>query len=242
MPTVPSITVANNTDGTATVTIAGGDAGVTNQIYTLKVDSVWPGNAWVARTPTRAGNGTVDITTGKGAYFFAAVADGEVWSAPVYAVISTTTEAIMTQVLDAVVTRLRLMDLEGVASSKIDLDPVLTLKNIWEVRETRVLVGPMEQPIPQIADSGSTKNRFGYPVLIACVAAANRNTGDLDAWFMWTERIRNAFVDTSLVIPNGVIEDAEYIPLPDYLKEWWRKNLITMFVGLRFRSNELRGI
>lgn len=236
-----SITVANNADGSATVTVSGAGAGDTVEIRTLKIDELWGGNSWVARTPTRTGNGTVAISTGAGAYFFAAVAAGE-WSPPVYRIVSATTQAVFTQILDAVVTRLRLLALDGVDSDNVTTHAVLTSRGVWEVRQPTVMVGPMDDPISQANDSGSTRNHLYYPTLISCLEPANRDAADSNRWFLWTQRIRNAFVDVPLQVSSGCVYSAELIPLADFQRDWWSKNLTAMFVGLRFRSSETRGM
>lgn len=242
MPTIPTITVANNGDGTATVTVAGGDAGVTNEVQTLKVDSIWPGNSWVAWTPTRVGNGTVDVSVGAGAYFFTVSVDGAVMAAPVFAVISVTSDSLQKQIGEAVVTRLRLMSLSGVTSSKIEYHAKFDLKQVSDVQDLRIFVGPMDEALAQYDDAGSTHNRFGYPFLIAVTEPTDRDESTANASFLRNQRIRNAFVDGPLVLASGTVEIAEFIPLPDYVRAWWKMNSAVVFTALRFRSSEARGL
>lgn len=236
-----SIAVENNKDGTANVTVSGADVSATVEIRTLQIDELWGSSEWVARTPTRVGDGEVEIETGPGAYFFAAVSDGE-WSPPVYRIVSASDRALMLQILESVATRVRLLGLEGVDPGNVQEHPVLSSAGIWEVRQPSVLVGPLDQSVTQYADMGSTLSHFGYPVLISCVEAANRSTEKANRWFTWTERLRNAFVDVPLQVANGCVFVAEYIPLSDFQRAWWSRNLTAMFVGLRFRTSERRGM
>lgn len=64
-----TISVADNGDGTATVTITGSDAGATNTVYVATADNLWGlVKAWTV-AGSRVGDGTVQITTGRGNWF-----------------------------------------------------------------------------------------------------------------------------------------------------------------------------
>ena len=70
MPTEPTLTVADKEDGTgATATIAGGDVGQTNRVFTSEfTGATGTLDAWTLQG-TLVGNGNVDLPVGTG-YFF----------------------------------------------------------------------------------------------------------------------------------------------------------------------------
>lgn len=246
MPAIPAITVANNIDGTCTVTVTGSTVGTTNTVKTLRVDSAWPGVSWVTQSPNRSGDGTIDLTLAAGVYFFVVTSDDgvtTVWSPPVMGHVSATGESIYRQIISAVVTRIRLLSLDGVNSANVQEHPVLTLQRVWEVRKESVIVGPFEQAIAQFGEGGNSTNHFGYPVGIGLVGIGNRDEDThVNRWLLSTERVRNAFVDVPLQVSSGCVFTADYVPMPVYDKEWWSRNAFTAFVGLQFRTSEQKGM
>lgn len=67
-PAAPTLTVADNGDGTGAVATVAGDAGVTNRVY-ISPQIGTPGQLAFTLTGSRAGDGTIALALSDGAYF-----------------------------------------------------------------------------------------------------------------------------------------------------------------------------
>ena len=118
-PSVPSLTVADQADGTgATATVSGGDATAT---HTVKY-AAYGSTSWT-EGGSRTGNGTVDLAITTLGYYWAVCEAEEngatAVSAPVAFAVTAGTESLLEQVMDAVAAELNGLGLTDSADASI---------------------------------------------------------------------------------------------------------------------------
>jgi hypothetical protein len=245
-PDVPTVTATNNGDGTATVTISDSTSGTTNTVYTVPIDSQWNDPlTWTSRG-SRSNDGTVNISPGAGIYWLkvrSTQGDGSAESEPQYLHVTNGTTAVLSQIIDAVVARIRLLNLDGIQPGNVYDHTILDPSKSRAIRDNAVLVAPVDQE--QIANTGPTNaDDIVYPVVVGLVAPANRSQTDANRnkWFLWRERVRKAFINQGLVVADGNVWQAEIQPLRIVVREWWERNAFVSPMIIRFTSREERGI
>lgn len=244
-PTLPTIVVVNNDDGTATVTVDDSEAGATNTVRVIKVDTQWTWNEWVDTGESRTGDGDVDVPLSSGVYWFQVTSVGagsETSSIPVMQWVSSGADPVLMQVLDAVVARIRTLLLADITSDKVQDFTAIDVKNLGELRENTILVVPLDQ---EGLDPGGPTNAdfIEYPILVAACAPANRAHTDRtlrNKWFLWRERIRQSLITDKLTISTGTIVQTKYTPMTPYDRSWWERGGFVSPLVFRFVSKEPR--
>lgn len=244
----PAITVSNNDDGTATVTISNATGGTTNTVYYVPIDNQWGDTLTWTSGGNRTGNGDVTVETGRGVFWFYVVStDGtsSVASNIEQAWVSDGAECVWTQLLDAVQARVRALNLDGIDSDRV---LVLTQLDAAEVRAVAdssggVVIGP--GGAETYPDSGPVqRDQINYPVVVALVAAANRDQSRefRERWLHHRERIRKAFISQGLVTPTQTIITCKAKPLSAFDERAWKAMGLISPLSLEFWSRETRGI
>jgi hypothetical protein len=186
-PTTPTLTVADNGNGTgAMATISGSTAGTTNTVY----GSDWPGNAWASKG-SRTGNDTVAMTLAVGPWWFyvkSTNANGTAASSLVYCLVTDATQSVLLRILQASRTLLRSLSLSGITSAGIDYQ-----KLPWDRSGIKpgVWIYPTKEAVkPATNEQGDVE----YPIEIVYARVSNQNlTDEMAATTLWRQRIRRAF-------------------------------------------------
>lgn len=247
MPTAPTITVANNDDGTATVTISGGDAGSTNTVYIVAIDSNWTGAlSWVSGG-SRLGNGTVEVTpAANGVWFFYVEADdgagtaiSNVYQSPV----SSGVESVWNQILDAVQARVIAAG-TGITSSRIRILTNLDPEEVKEIVDSTggILIAPAGGETYREGDCDT--DDLEYPVVVAACVAGNRDADNRtlrETWMLIRETIRKKLLNQPLTTPNANIFGCSLRQAPAVDRAAWNQMGLISPVSLTFWSNEQRG-
>lgn len=244
MPAVPTVSFADNADGTGTVSVSGSDAGATNAVQVLAIDNQWPSSDW-SLSASRTGDGDVNIATGAGIFWLSVrstLSGNSSWSIPQYVTVTDGAVPVETQIVDAVVARIRLLGLTGITSARVFGQILLTPDFVKNMKGgDAVLVAPWdgESLIP-----GGPTNRdyYSYPIVIALVANANQSDSNVDRWRKWRQLIRHAFATQALVTPSAQIYSADYLKISGLIREYWNRNLGASLLGFSFKSRELRGM
>ena len=214
MPTAPTITAADNRDGTgAVVSITGGDAGSTHTLYAAS----WSGGlkaASFASVGSRTGNGLVTVA-GLGYRWLYCVAE----AAGAYALSSmigyratSGDDDLFSQCLDAVTDKLKAMSFEGITSDKIAKQKLPW--NFEKISEG-IFVSPVAE---KFGTEFNNAYDIGYGVQITTFAASNASlTGNLSRHLMWRQQIRDAFHNQPLpgLAEVGYIAKVEPGPVID---------------------------
>lgn len=245
----PTITVVNNDDGTATVTISGSTAGTTNTAWFAQIDGDFGSSLTWSNGGSRTSDGTIVVTPGvNGVFWFyvhsTAGTDTEV-SNPVYQAVSSGVESVWNQILDAIQARIRSMSLSGIASSRVR---VLTQMDPDEVRAIfdstgGIIVAPAGAETVREGDNQT--DDLDYPVVCALVVAANRDADNRDlreTWMLHREKVRRSLLNQPLSTPNANIFGASLRTAPPVDQAAWRQMGLVSPVSLAFWSNESRGI
>lgn len=245
---VPTFTIADNGNGTATVTVAGSTSGATNTIYGQSIDDQW-GMASVWKTlGSRVGNGTVSVTTGKGFHWLAvgsALSGESSYAMPKYAHITNGELVIMTAILDAVQARIRLLNL--VPASRVFTHTVINESKIRDLSGGPcVMIGPADETMKLFQDAVSVMQRddIGYPIVAAYCAGANKDQSPeaRERFYGPPQAIRRAFISQRLDISGGRVFYCELKPLRPAERSMWEKLAFAAGQILMFRSREDRGL
>lgn len=112
----PTITVTNNDDGTATVSVAGSTSGSTNTLYYLRVTD--EDEAWTTGS-NRTSDGTISATVNNGHYWWrvqSSLAGDTTTSNLIYRAITDGTDPLYDRILEAVAVRIRSLSLDGITA------------------------------------------------------------------------------------------------------------------------------
>lgn len=236
-PAVPTLTVADNENGTGLTATIVTDTGNTVTVYHQRVagPKVWTSGG------SRSGSGTIPITVEPGHYFVHAVATndgGNASTTVTYAVATDGEAAIVKQILDAVKTRIELLELEDIADSSIVIRKVWLERNIPKP----CIVVCHQRTAEQLASN--VRDDVSYAILVVLYDLDNQEAtyaANLDKYTMWQQKIRRAFRFQYLTgVPEVVgcqIESAEAI-----IPAAWQQQLFCTALLLRFTSREPRGL
>lgn len=233
MPTTPSISVSDNQDGTATVTVSGGDAGASNVAYWSRFGGNWETFTDWTSGGSRTGNGTIDVTVPQtGVYLFvvqASAGGNTVTTLPIETPVSSAAPDPKTQLIDLIQARVIALSLDGISASRIFTHTFADDFYSQDLSEPCVVISPVGR------DSFLSGNRapsnldaWEFPVLVAPAAPAGQKQTRVKRaiWFKWVYRIRAALsmkgwhfdddrvrVVTSRVIPGETVS-----------RRWWELN------------------
>mgnify|MGYP001585030451 CR=1 FL=1 len=247
--TAPTLAVADLGTGLgATATISGGDSGATNTIYTQAFDGALGTAAWTT-SGSRVGNGAVTLSLGIGHYLAVCKSvqgDTANFSTTVYFVVTSTTTAILYQILLAVRSRIQALLLDGIANASVvvkKLPMERTFAAQGGIALPCVLITPQTERMPPLAGT-NIKDDITYGVLVTLIASDNQEKTlalNLDRLTLWRERIAKAFRNQRLPGVDSVIT-ASAEPADTVIPAAWAKNLLASAILLRFTSREARGL
>lgn len=192
----PTLAVADNADGTGVVaTITVGDAGATNTLYRTNVSGELEAATWTS-SGSRVGNGTIAVALStKGFYFWyvsSTLAGETTVSNLVYRPITDGANAVITRCVAAVVSRLQLLTLSGIASTKI-----VAVANIFNPAECPdfpcVLVA--REPVPhRYTPATNLRDDVGYPIqVLFCDSDQLSAQSNVARWDLWRQQSERAF-------------------------------------------------
>lgn len=197
MPGGLTLTVADNGDSTATLTVSGSSGGTVNQYYAT-ADNLNVGT-WTAGT-SRVGDGAFPaISTGNGYFFgFAEEPTASKSGGPLLFRVTDGTDPVFERFLDWVQTRCIALSLPGIANGDI-----IRRKVPWDrdVDKPGVVISPIPETI-QPRDGDNLRDITSYGALVTVVAVAQQDlatepseTGALDEsdFLQIREDIRRGF-------------------------------------------------
>ena len=248
-PGTPSVAFADDGDGTgATATITGSDADAINTVWTQAFNGSLGTATWTS-SGSRIGNGEVSLTLTTGHYLgYVTSASGEGTSASTvtYFVVTSSTEAILSQILDAVRSRIQSISLSGIVNASVVVKK-LELRRIYRrpdgVALPCVLITPY-RPTFSAADGVTSFDDVKYGVQVTMISADNQEPtieADMDRQILWYEKIAKAFRNQLL---SGVSEvfTATVEPSDVVIPPAWRANLLASAMTLRITARETRGL
>lgn len=212
----PTLTVVDNADGTATFTVSGGTAGVTN---TIKLTTLQQPLGW-ASLGTITGNASGVFSVNPGAYWccaFAQSGSDQNVSLPMDAIFTSSDTAILELILQSVVSKL-----QGAA----DLGQFGDMDNTRIQRMDVVILDRLKCGLPciivtpgtQESESQDTTNQSSdiiYPVNVAIYdAKASSEEGRTPEYFLWRERIRQLFHEKHL---PGIARSVKGVVQPQFI-------------------------
>ena len=254
MPTQPTLTVADDSDGTgATATITGGDVGATHEAFTSQFDGDTGAlSAWTSQGSI-VGNGTIALDVGTG-YFMCYVEASEsgafAVTRPVYFVATSGDDAIMQKCLDGVKARLDAMTFVGIATANIIVRMVPLDKGIGSGESFAfpaiLITPPPDSSLVMPFNEGTNrKDDVQYPVLVGILDALttdkNTLTANQNRNYLWQQQIVKAFRNQRLAgvdeVYTTIVEAAQITNV-----QAWRNGRFVSFGIFRFISREARGI
>lgn len=245
------ISAANNSDGTATITISETESSDENVVKFLRIgDQYWHETCFHGRSTawqnggTRTGNGPVTVTTGPGAFWFYGANATDV-SGPAYQAVTDGTLGMWDQILDAVRARILLLNIDGVSDGHVTTHGIVDASIVKGIDEgDRIVIGPAGGESLQVGSGPMQRDDLNYPVLVALLSAANKRQTDemRQRWFRIRERIRKAFINQPLPVANGHVWRCQTSPLDPIVRQWWEENAMVSPQQLVFTSRETRGI
>lgn len=239
-----SFLVADNLDGTVTVTIAdAGSAPVV--VYTSPVDTQWtPDPAWASRG-TRTGSGTVTFALPAGVYFVAVTTSGA-WLAPQTAQIVGDTVAQCERLLQALEARVRLMTLPGVEVEDRIAALVIDSLSVGKHPRRAVWIAPVSQERLQSAGVPVGLDGIVYPFVVGISDPANRDQSDRAELLLCRETIRRSLIHQRLPTRIGASAWAGYVngyqPLEIVDRAAWAQNVFVSSQIFLVQVNEERGL
>lgn len=242
-----SISVIQNGNGTATVTIAGSGVTAVNSVFAKQVGTQWDEELLWTFHGSRTGDGAVVATTGKGAWWFYCRNNELEVSEPVYRMVLDGQLSVWHQILDAVQAKVRILALETTSgvlpSGDVHVRELLEASEVLEVRKPVAYVAPAG-PEGLTARGPLQSDDWEYPIRVAYALPGNRNQQRefSEIWMRNRERLRQAFVNQPLSIPSGVVPRCAVRPLDPVSETFWRKNTMLSEMVLVFDSREPRGM
>jgi hypothetical protein len=250
MPAQPTITVVDDEDGSATVTVSGSDAGSDNEVFWSRYGGNWEeSTAWTSGG-TRSGDGDIPVTLGtSGVYLFHVVstAGGAAVSLPVFRYVSNGSSNPASALLSLIQARVIALQLDGIPDSRVFTHTFLDDCYARALESPCVLIGHVDRPA-YLSGTAAPTNRDAvvYPVLVAPVAPANLNQNATvrDRWFNWSYRIKAALTQKGFASGGAdfAIVSSALQPGPLVHPEWWRRNAFAAPDVFRFEVWQPRGI
>lgn len=246
-----SVTIADAADGTGgTATIAGSAGGSTNTLYRAKFDGTEGVPLTWASMGSRTGDGTITITTGPMANYYlwyvSNVSGGTTTVSPVvlYSLTDVTLAAVRTRAAQAIVDRIKLLNLIDIGQK------VFLLGSVDSPLQSFPGVSVVRDVVPdQYLGGTNIRDDVGYPFLVVAAISGSPISGSnfpMARFDLWKERIERAFRFQRL---PGVIENYTCLIEPAVMKALGPgEDLPAVYQGvatymtIRAVNREVRGI
>lgn len=259
MPTSPTLTVADNADGTGAVaTVAGSDTGATNTIYVQSVTGELGTGTW-ASGGSRTSDGAVDLDLDKGYYWGyckSSLSGSDAISSFVYFNVTDGADAYLWQCIQAVQARLQALTFDAdipIANNSIVIRKLPLDKNLLTTPEVKsvfygvqlpcIIVGPSAE-IVNPTQGTNYRDDVNYSVLVTVVDADDQEPTllrNLPEYLKWREQIRRAIHNQYLPgVSNGAYGTIVPQDLPSLAA--WKQNYWAMAQIARFKNRETRGL
>jgi hypothetical protein len=204
-PASPEIAVSDNANNTgAVVTISGSTVGSTNTVYRAAYNGDMGTLTWTS-SGSRSGDGTVAVSCTHGYfwwYVLSSTAGGTAISNLVNQNVTDGQLAILTQIVAAVVARMKLVSLAGIG------DKVYELKSQKHIVPAHSCCLVFRDPVVPITQDDATNIRedIGYPVQIAMIAPDPlTDNSPIQIYDLWRQQAERAFRNQRLPGVAGVI-------------------------------------
>lgn len=238
--------VQDHADGTgATALVTSETTGGQAAVYVRGFEGDLGSGDWTAAGPTLLGV-PLALPLAAGHYFaYAIVTSGTAQAASpvVYFVVTDGQESIHTRCLAAVQARIRLLALEGVATSQVVIEKVPTGRSLaGGTPLPAVVITPQRAAMPPAAGTNGADD-VHYDVLVAIYDRDNQDPTlrvNLDRHLLWRQQIARAFRNQRLAgVPEVINSEVE--PAEGLLDEAWQRELMASALRLRFTCRETRG-
>lgn len=244
---VPVLAVADNEDATGVVaTITGSDVASTNTLYRSSVSGELEAGTWTS-SGSCTGDDTIAVAiTTLGYYFWyvQSVSGGEsTISNLVYQAITDGEQAVLTRCIAAVVSRLQLLTLSGIATDRIvavaDISNPGTTPNYPCVLVAR-------EPTPhQYLGGTNIRDDIGYPIqVLFCESDDLGGQSDTARWDLWRQQAERAFRFVRLpgVAESQLASEIEPLKILDPQFRPPIYNKVVSGFTIRVMTREVRGL
>lgn len=208
------------TDGgnrTATFAVTG-TGGLPVTVYAQQVMGFPPANGWAVQG-SRTGDGSVGpVALNEGHYWFSA-ATSTAWSAPLYGVVTSGLQPILTRLREVVAARLALLALPGISTDRIYQQKFWDDRNLMYPYAAVALFagGPLQETY---VDGTNAKSDWGKPVYVILADRKGDNDPSTSRIENWRERSIRAFDHQRLPgIPEGYQSIVEPGPILDVARD-----------------------
>lgn len=247
-PSTPALAIVDDEDGTgATATVSLADGGTTNTVYVCPIDSEFDTGAWVS-AGSRSGNGVVNLNIDPGYYFgyvLSSNGDGTAASTPEFFVVTTGEDCVHFRILEAVVARLLVLNLDGIADANIVLRNRASDRFIGTGKDVEfpaiVVAIPQGSETTNVTSGTVFGDDTGYPVLVVILDSYPESLEPQSNHLKWREQIMRAFQNQRLPgvseVMYGQDEPGVIVSPTD-----WPAGTFRSHVGLRFFARQTRGL
>ena len=243
MPTAPTITVADNEDSTATVTVSGSDGGTTNTAYYAQASyDENDGGEW-SSGGSRTGDGTIAVTpvpirNRGGVYYWHVISsDGSpAISNIVKQRVSGSSQTVYERILEQVQSDIAGAGLDGIQARDVVLQTVPD-----KIDRRMIIVAPTE-PESMLATGTNTRDDIVYRVTVAHVDPANRSQrqANRNRWLSWRQDIARLFRRQHLTGVDEVRDCTVNYRNQADTTAWYQDNLCVGALTLNFTAREVR--
>ena len=247
MPTSPVITVIDNENGTATVSVTGTTAGYTNTLKSQNVDLQQKLNTWTTQD-NRVGDGDIVVSLPNGFYYFYVESAGGagpelVGSAPVRSRVSDGSLSIYSRVMEAVKATVLEGSLTGVPDERVYVRtiPQDSLGLVFPC----VFICPYGAEFHNPGSGTNTRDSVIYPVIVAYLDGADQDAENVtlrDVFLGNRERVSNAFRNQRLSgVSESQLVSTKYVNVVDP-NAWFNHNVIVGGIVLNCEIWQVRGL
>lgn len=257
---VPTLSFADAADGTGgTLTITGSTGGATNTLYMQRLDATWYGDTGWVSEGSRSGSGTITVTCSPGTYLgyvLSVLGSESNVSVPLMFRASDVSESIYFQCLEAVQTRIRLLELEGIAYHNVVTWKAPLLRAVGEEVKKKaafpvVIISTMDSETLN-ADAGTNyRDEIVYAVGVTVISELKDEyarkpeydhlTTGHNRHLKWREAIRRAFINQRLPSVPSVQRCTIQLRVPQ-IAGLLNESLEGSAMVLQFTSRETRGL
>ena len=179
----------------ATATITTSDAGATNTLYSSSVDGEVAAGTWTSRG-SRVGDGTISVSlTTLGYYFWyvKSVSGAESTISNLdYEPITDGANAVLTRCIAAVVSRLQLLTLSGIATTRIV--SIADVSNAGATPDFPCVLVAREPTPHQYRGGVNDRDDLGYPIqVLFCESDGLGAQSNVARWDLWRQQAERAF-------------------------------------------------
>jgi len=178
-----------------TATVSTSDAGATNTIYRSSVNGEVEAGTWTS-SGSRVGDGAIAVSlTTRGYYFWyvkSVLAAESTISNLVYCPVTDGSDAVLTRCIAAVVSRLQLLTLSGIATTRIV--SVADIMNPGTVPDFPCVLVAREGTPHQYRNVMNNRDDLGYPIqVLNCDSDPLGGQSEVGRWDMWRQQEERAF-------------------------------------------------